>query len=133
MSGDALNFGSKNTFYVNKTGLELFDVTRAYGLGIMINGIRTEEIDVTIKDVGYAYIVEAEGNLPKVPDVELFTGNEDKWRQIFWTFKERKDSKEKHPKDDVEEIISKSFGKILQIYRRRDFIPDIGKTVNDGR
>lgn len=127
------DFNVKEQFYVNKTGLELFDAIRAYGLGIMISGIRYEEPEVTIRDMGYAYILEVEGELPKEPDEELFTGDEIKWRQIFRTFKVRKDAKKRHPKDDLEEIISQNFEKILEAHKRADFIPEIGKRVKEGR
>jgi len=127
------NSNGKERFYINKTGLELFDVIRAYGLGIMISGIRYEETDVTIRDVGYAYVLEVEGELPKEPDEELFVGDEIKWRQIFRTFKVRKDAKKKHPRNDLEEIISQNFEKILEIHKRADFVPEIGKRVKEGR
>jgi len=127
------DFNGKELFYINKTGLELFDVIRAYGLGIMINGIRYEEPEVTIKDAGYAYVLEVEGKLPKEPDEELFTGDENKWRQIFRTFKVRKDAKKKHPREDLEEIVFQNFEKILEIHKGADFIPEIGKRVKEGR
>jgi len=127
------DFNGKERFYINKTGLELFDVIRAYGLGIMISGIRYEEPDVTIKDVGYTYVLEIEGEPPKEPDEELFAEDEIKWRRIFRTFKVRKDAKKKHPRDDLEEIISQDFEKILEVHKRADFIPEIGKRVKEGR
>jgi len=127
------DFNGKERFYINKTGLELFDVIRAYGLGITISGIRYEEPEVTIKDVGYAYVLEIEGEPLKEPDEELFVGDEIKWRQIFRTFKVRKDAKKKHPREDLEEIISQNFEKILEIHKRADFIPEIGKRVKEGR
>jgi len=127
------NFDDEEIFYINKTGLELFDAIRAYGLGIMISGIRYEETDVTIKDVGYAYVLEVKGELPEEPDEELFAGDEIKWRQIFRTFKVRKDAKKKNPRDDLEEIISQNFEKILEMHRQIDFIPEIGKRVKEGR
>jgi len=127
------SLNGKERLYINKTGLELFDVIRAYGLGIMISGIRYEETGVTIKDVGYAYALDIEGELPKEPDEELFVGDEIKWRQIFRTFKVRKDAKKPHPREDVEEIISQNFEKILEIHRQSDFIPKIGKNVKGGR
>ena len=127
------NFDDEEIFYINKTGLELFDAIRAYGLGIMISGIRYEETDVTIKDVGYAYVLEVKGELPEEPDEELFAGDEIKWRQIFRTFKVRKDAKKKNPRDDLEEIISQNFEKILEVHKQADFIPEIGKRVKEGR
>ena len=128
-----LDFNGKELFYINKTGLELFDVIRAYGLGIMISGIRYEEPEVTIKDVGYTYVLEVEGEPPKEPDEELIAGDEIKWRQIFRTFKVRKDAKKKHPRDNLEEIISQNFEKILEVHKQADFIPEIGKRVKEGR
>jgi len=133
MKGNIADFNGKGQFYVNKTGLELFDAIRAYGLGILISGLRYEEPEVTIEDVGYAYVLNVDGELPSEPDQELFEEDEIKWRRIFRTFKARKDAKKKHPRDDLEEIISQDFEKILEIHKRADFVPEIGKKVKEGR
>ena len=133
MKENTSDFGSESRFYVNKTGLELFDAIRAYGLGILISGLRYEEPEVTIKDVGYAYVLNVDRELPAEPDQELFEEDENKWRQIFMTVKARKDAKKKHPRDDLEEIISQDFEKILETHKRADFVPGIGKKVKEGR
>lgn len=58
-----------NTWYVNKTNMPMFDATRAYGLAELISKIVGDEM-ITIRDMGNAYKIEYEGNVPKVGESE---------------------------------------------------------------
>ena len=120
-------------FVVNKTGLEMFDCFRAYGLAFLIGGL--ENYPVTyIHDRGPAYVVDVEGNLPRNPDVKIFEKTEsNSWSMVFQTFKERKDLKGKPPLEDAREIATQDYGKILNLHSRHDFVPEIGTKVNDGK
>jgi hypothetical protein len=115
-------------FFVNKTGLDLFDAFRAYGLAIAVKGFKPG--DIKIEDFGSAYVVQFEGELPKYPDSQIFGG--DGWRRIFRTFRERKDAKRKHPKDIVKGVLVQDFNKVLQIHQDPDFMPQIDDKVKDG-
>jgi hypothetical protein len=108
----------------------MFDVFRAYGLAFLVAS--TEDILVRIRDIGYAYKIDAEGMLPKRLNFLLLEECQD-WSNIFGTFKERKDSKKKPPWEDLEEILTQNFVQILNIHRRVNFLPNIGKNIKDGR
>jgi|YelNatPaOPRAMG01_1025707.scaffolds.fasta_scaffold58206_2 hypothetical protein len=121
------------TFTLNKTGFEMFDCFRAYGLAFLIGGLENNAI-IHIYDQGPAYIVDVEGNIPKSPDPKIFEITEgNAWSMVFQTFKERKDLKVKPPMEDVKDIAIQHYDKILDIHSRHDFIPNIGNTVKDGR
>lgn len=117
-------------FFVNKTSLEMFDVFRAYGLAFLISD--TEDTDIIIRDIGYCYQIDVRGELPKKPN-PLLLEERDEWRRIFRTFRERKDSKKKHPRKEVEKLIMEEYEEIKEIHRKIDFLPKIGKSVEEGK
>ena len=123
----------KCRLFVNKTGFEMFDCFRAYGLAFLISGL--ENYPVTyIRDNGPAYVIDVKGELPRYPNVEIFEKTEsNSWSMVFQTFKERKDLKGKPPLEDVREIATQDYGKILSLHSRRDFVPEIGTKVKDGK
>jgi len=109
----------------------MFDTYRAFGLALIISN-EDEDNEVRIQDTGYAYLVEAKGKVSEKPDSVLFEDTNG-WRRIFGTYRERKDSRKKHPKNEVEELVTQDYGKILETYRKLDFTPTIGHRVEDGR
>jgi hypothetical protein len=116
-------------FFVNKTGLDLFDAFRAYGLALAIKGFKSG--DIKIEDFGPAYIVQFEGNLPSEPDSQIFGG--DAWQKVFQTFRERKDAKGKHhPKDIIRGVLVSDFVNILQVHQNPYFAPQIGHRMRGG-
>ncbi|MEM2147884.1 MAG: hypothetical protein QXJ94_04700 [Candidatus Bathyarchaeia archaeon] len=120
------------TFFINKSSFEILDTFRAYGLAFLVSGLNEEDTEVTIKDQGYAYVLEVNGPIPNKPDPSLFVDRKE-WRAIFRTYKERKDSKKAPPKNDVEKIITNEFPQILSIHKDPTFSPTIGGDVKDGK
>jgi len=111
----------------------MFDCFRAYGLAFLINGLGND-VETYIRDGGSAYIVNVEGNIPRNPDPKIFEKMEsNSWALVFQTFKERRDLKGKPPLEDVRDIATQNYGKILNLHSRRDFVPEIGIRVKDGR
>ena len=53
---------------VAKTGLEIFDACRAYGLGVLWNALNDDE-DVYITDSGAFYVVESDEPLANKIDL----------------------------------------------------------------
>jgi len=121
---------SHERYIVNKTSFEMFDAFRAYGLASILGG--REEVKVRIRDVGYAFWIDATGDVPKSPNPMLFEDTRG-WVRIFGTYRERKDSKKKHPRKEVEELVAHNYDKILEIHGRTDFVPTIGRQVKDGK
>ncbi|MCW4046648.1 MAG: hypothetical protein NWE99_03675 [Candidatus Bathyarchaeota archaeon] len=119
-------------FFVNKSSFEILDTFRAYGLAFLVSGLSEEDIEVTIKDQGYAYIIEAKGRIPTEPDPALFVDRKE-WLAIFRTYKERKDSKKDPPKKDVEKIITEEFPQILSTHKDPTLMPDISGNVKNGK
>jgi len=122
---------SQRQFIINKTSLEMFDAFRAYGLASIINN-KDEGYIPRIRDLGYAYSIEIQGETPNGADPMLFEDTEG-WTRIFGTFRERKDSKKQHPRNDVRELVTQDYNKILTTHLKRDFTPHIGRQVEDGR
>ncbi len=120
-------------FFINKTGIEMLDVFRAYGLGFLLRGIEREDLEVTIRDENYAFILELFGEVPSSPDEQIFAEVENSWREVFRTYRERKDSKKRHPKEEVKEILTDNFIKILDEHRHFDHLPQIGSVAREGR
>ena len=115
----------KERFYVNKTGFELFDAFRVYGLAFTISGFQAMP-EVKIVDSGYAYYIDViDGSISKSPDPELFA-EVSNWINAFGKEKTRKDAKKKPTKMACEEVLNKEYGKILDLYSHSDFFPQIG-------
>jgi hypothetical protein len=119
-------------FFINKSSFEILDTFRAYGLAFLVSGLSEENIEVTIRDQGYAYVIEVKGPIPKEPDPSLFVDRKE-WLLIFRTYKERKDSKKAHPKKEVEKIVTEEFPQILSIHKDLTFMPDISGDVKNGK
>lgn len=121
------------SFFVNKTGFEMFDCFRAYGLAFLIGGLKNSPVTY-IRDSGPAYVVDVAGDLPRNPDAEIFEKTEsNSWSMVFQTFNERRDLKGKPPLEDIREIATQKYGKILEHHSKRDFVPKIGTKVGDGK
>ena len=120
---------SQQRFIVNKTSFEMFDVFRAYGLASIISD---EDTTARIRDSGYAYWVDVTGDMPENPDPMLFEDAEG-WKRIFGTYRKRKDSQKQHPRDEVKELVTQNYSRILEVHRKPEFTPTIGRRVEDGR
>lgn len=111
----------------------MFDCFRAYGLSLLIGGLENE-VPIRIYDYGYAYQVKVEGDIPRSPDAKIFVKTEsNSWSFVFQTFKERTDLKGKPPLEDAKDIATQYYDKILELHSRREFMPEIGTKVKDGR
>ncbi|MEM3088533.1 MAG: hypothetical protein QXP20_05420 [Candidatus Bathyarchaeia archaeon] len=111
----------------------MFDCFRAYGLSLLIGGLGNET-PIFIHDHGYAYTIDVKGDAPQGPDPKIFEKTEsNSWPFVFQTFKERKDLKGKLPLEDVKDIAIQHFSKILDLYSKREFVPEIGTKVKDGK
>lgn len=71
-----------NRYFLPKTGWEFFDVSRAYGVGIIVH---TLSGDAVVSDLGGFYLIESKRdvNFDKLEEVHLFLGNDEAWN---WTF-----------------------------------------------
>jgi len=123
---------SKQKLIINKTGFEMFDAFRAYGLAFLISGFENEPA-VYIRDYEYAYVVDVHGDIPRAPDSKIFEETNNAWSLVFKTFKERKDLKVKPPREDAKHIAISDYKKIIDLHRRIDFVPEISNDVKDGR
>jgi len=74
-------------YYVMKTGMEMFDVCRAYGLGLVLDALREEGEEVTIiSDSGIYYSVEgAEITKPEIDKLEPYFSPDTSWNKVFLT------------------------------------------------
>lgn len=118
-------------FFLNKTGFEMFDALRAFGLAYLLNN-PDDITDIRIQDLGHLYLISTEGKLPSNVNPQLFV-DDDGWAQVFQTVRERKDAKKKTPRKDVEEILTAEYQGILKTYSDSGFHPIIGNVVKDGR
>lgn len=120
----------RTNFFANKTGFEMFDTLRAYGLAFVLwkSG---EDLDVEIQDLNSHYFIAASGETPTKVNREVFVDNEG-WRRVFLTARERKDAKKLHPKAIAEKVLSSEFGKFLNLHADSSFSPTIGCDPDGG-
>ncbi|MCX8152551.1 MAG: hypothetical protein N3D19_05895 [Archaeoglobaceae archaeon] len=70
-----------NRYFLPKTGWEFFDVSRAYGLGIVTYVLSD---DATVSDLGSFYLIESKNdlNFEKIEQIHKFFGEDEDWN---WT------------------------------------------------
>ena len=100
-------------YYVMKTGMEMFDVCRAYGLGLVLDALREEGEEVTsISDSGIYYSVEgAEITKPEIDKLEPYFSPDKSWNKVFLTLGRASCNK----KVNIAKIIIINKDKISQI------------------
>jgi len=130
-----------NRYFLPKTGWEFFDVTRAYGVGIIVHALSG---DAVVSDMGGFYLIESRRELDfeRIDNIHRFLGNDQAWNWNIpndWKWTKRKDKKEgrrvlrkcrKYPK-----CIGRSRGaKATSFYRKweGDPISANGSGSNEG-
>lgn len=106
-------------YYVTKTGMEMLDVNRAWGLGLILHQlkiIQEKKEEIVINDSGYYYELTGP-KFEKFGDfsndsrwIRLFEGSEKDWRKPFLTLnssqRERKIKKyEKYLSENLKEVL----------------------------
>lgn len=113
-------------FYIPRTGLEIFDLCRAYGLAALLDRAVPEEERPVIKESGYFYIVETHAADLRPESLEknaawpqLF--ELDTWRQVFLTDKNKWNTK----KEKVEKILTEkeNLSTIANLFQKTDNLP----------
>lgn len=127
-------------YYVMKTGMEMFDACRAYGLALVLDTIaRIKDIDsrLCIEDVGPYYLVDGP-QIDEIPSdlekdtnwISLFSQS-NYWNYIFLTTlsQNRKDKK----REEYQKEATNKIGDILQNYSRLGYVPKIAAEGSAGR
>lgn len=116
-------------WYITKTGLEIFDLCRAYGLAALIDFATPEEMATVIIDGGTHYLVENEGRglykssligNPGWQQIFADESSEIPWNKVFLTDKNNntdKNNKWKKKRDLVEKILNEDVEKIISDFQ----------------
>lgn len=74
-------------YYIAKSGMQMYDISRAYGLGYILNILSSCE--AFVKDLGYFYLVEVNKNpdLNNMQKLSILTGEDLRWDRVFLTLK----------------------------------------------
>ncbi len=103
-------------FFVTKTGLDAFDVARAWGLAVLLNVLTDEEVE--LQDVGWAFIVTPVKQIPPNASLEgsawrtLFSAPDVQWRQVFLTL--RKKREKLFAEDEVRKVLESKWQQLLE-------------------
>lgn len=102
-------------FFVTRTGLEVFDTARAWGLAVLLNALTETEVD--IQDWGWAFVVtplsavHPNAQLTGSTWNSLFVAQDVDWRGVFVTYK----SQEQQGKaGEVKECLSKQWHELCK-------------------
>lgn len=116
----------RRRFFVARTGLEIFDLCRAYGLAILLDRATPEECIPEIIEAGHFYFIE-------VPEVELKKGIlkknvgwhqlfvDNNWNKVFLTYKDKWPQQVKK----VKGILTEDLNKIEKTFQKLDNLPEI--------
>jgi len=99
-------------YYITKTGLDVFDTARAWGLAVLLNVLTEDE--VAIRNAGWAFILDSAAPLPSNPAILNSAAwrtltFEQGWQQVFITLKGAWSSK----RDRVKEILENQLTSLL--------------------
>lgn len=116
-------------YYISKTGLEIFDLCRAYGLAVLLDYASPEGKTPIIYDSGNAYLIEhktkdiSKKRLKSTAWYSLFEESPDDrtWSRIFLTDKQNWSKKVKK----VKSILSKDVEKIIEDFQNPAKLPEI--------
>jgi hypothetical protein len=116
-------------FFVTKTGLDAFDVARAWGLAVLLNVLT--EGEVSLQDAGWAFILEPVGHIPQNAQLTglswrtLFAAEDVQWEGVFVTERQRVRREEK--KQRVRQILETQWQSLLSDLQRPDNLVVVGK------
>jgi hypothetical protein len=114
-------------FFVTKTGLDAFDVARAWGLAVLLNVLTKDE--VRLQDAGWAFILKPEGHPPNNAQLNglswgtLFSAEDVQWEQVFVTHRGRQETR----KRQVRQILETQWQSLLYDLKRPDNLAVVGK------
>jgi hypothetical protein len=116
-------------FFVTKTGLDAFDVERAWGLAVLLNVLTEDE--VRLQDAGWAFLIEPTGHIPNNAQLTglswrtLFSAEDVQWRQVFVTTKGEQNWQKLVQK--VRQTLEKQWQTLLLDLQRPDNLVAIGQ------
>jgi hypothetical protein len=123
-------------YFIIKTGLDIFDLCRAYGLAVFLDHVGPEEVSPIIHDAGNAYLIEHNTNDISIKNLRdnknwyaLFEEDPEEriWQRIFLTDKKNWPVKVNRVKD----ILSKDAEKIIKKFQSSENFPEISSNKGE--
>lgn len=122
-------------YFVAKTGMEIFDLCRAYGLATLLDATSPEEAEITIVDSGCFYLIEQTKDelkpelLNDLRWLQLFEKDFEQriWNKVFLTYKDKWYSMV----IKVKEILTKNFEHIIKMARNSSYLPSISTSSGE--
>lgn len=117
-------------FFVTKTGLDAFDVAKAWGLAMLLNVLTENE--VRLQDAGLAFIVEPQCHIPSNAQLSglswriLFAEEDMEWKRVFIT----QPGRQEEQKQKVRKTLEGKWQSLLEDLQRPDNLVEIGKGEN---
>jgi len=108
-----------NQYFLPKTGWEFFDVSRAYGLGILVDVLSG---DVEINDMGGYYLIKtsSEPVFHRIDDIFAYFGSDDDWKMTLITI-------QRSTKADLKRGVIKIRNQVTKLFKDLDKIEEILK------
>ncbi|MDI6916848.1 MAG: hypothetical protein QMC80_03535 [Thermoplasmatales archaeon] len=103
-------------YYIVKSGMQMYDISRAYGLGYILNIL--SNCEAIVKDFGYCYSVEVntKPNLSNVQKLSILIGGDLRWDRVFLTLKRAQ--REKKERELGDSLTDKHFIKgLLEMFQ----------------
>ncbi len=122
-------------YFVAKTGMEIFDLCRAYGLATLLDCTGLEDMRTIIRDAGAFYLIEQTGEklsrelLNKAKWIQLFDADfgHGAWKQIFLTYK----NKWNKMLGKVKKTLSENFESIIEKAKDPTYLPAISTSSGE--
>lgn len=119
-------------FYIPRTGLEIFDLCRAYGLAVLLDRAVPEEERPVITEAGYFYLIDTQAADLRPESLgknaawdQLF--KLDTWRSVFLTDKNKWPGKV----EKVKKILTENLSTIANMFQKIDNSPGFSTSAGE--
>ncbi|MEM3581409.1 MAG: hypothetical protein QXQ64_09190 [Candidatus Bathyarchaeia archaeon] len=120
-------------FFITKTGLDAFDVARAWGLTVLLNVLTEEE--VKLQDVGWAFILQPATLAPEDAKLAglgwrtLIKAEDVRWQQVFMTLRKKQEKLSEEEVSQVQQVLESNWQSLMRELRQ----PNNAVTIGQGK
>lgn len=120
-------------FFITRTGLDAFDVARAWGLAVLLNVLMEEEVE--LQDFGWAFILQPatlaleDAKLAGLGWRTLIKAEDVRWQQVFMTLRKKQEKLSEEEVSQVQQVLESNWQSLMRGLRQ----PNNAVTIGQGK
>lgn len=106
-----------NQYFLPKVGWKFFDISRAYGLGILVH-VLTEDAELT--DMGGVYLIKTSGkpDFGKIDDIFTYFGSDYDWKITLITI-------QRSTRTELKKKVIEARNKVMEFFKDSNKIKEL--------